>query len=182
MAIGVSYDSDPRKVMDILMDIGTSHPLVLQNPEPFVIFMGFGESTLDFEVRVYLADVFNGIAVRNDIRVAIFERFKDEGLPFPIRSVTCISFRKRSVVMSWRIRSASTGNAMLPKSTPSRRWSPNQCSTIQMPEMMTVASAEPKISRVAPARLHVANGLFPLSHPLHSLQEQRPTDGRSRQA
>ncbi|WP_319519454.1 mechanosensitive ion channel domain-containing protein [uncultured Martelella sp.] len=97
VAVGVSYDSDPRKVMDILMEIGTSHPLVLQNPEPMVIFMGFGESTLDFEVRVYLADVFNGIAVRNDIRVAIFERFRDEGItiPYPQRDLHIIPQKER---------------------------------------------------------------------------------------
>ncbi|MBB4123518.1 mechanosensitive ion channel domain-containing protein [Martelella radicis] len=97
VAVGVSYDSDPRRVMDILMEIGTSHPLVLQNPEPMVIFMGFGESTLDFEVRVYLADVFNGIAVRNDIRVAIFERFKDEGItiPYPQRDLHIIPQKER---------------------------------------------------------------------------------------
>ncbi len=97
VAVGVSYDSDPRRVMEILMEIGTSHPLVLQNPEPMVIFMGFGESTLDFEVRVYLADVFNGIAVRNDIRVAIFERFKDEGItiPYPQRDLHIIPQKER---------------------------------------------------------------------------------------
>ncbi|MET3598610.1 mechanosensitive ion channel family protein [Martelella mangrovi] len=93
VAVGVSYNSDPRKVMDILMEIATSHPLVLQNPEPMVIFLGFGDSSLDFEVRVYLADVFNGIAVRNDIRVAIFERFRAEGIeiPFPQRDLHIIT-------------------------------------------------------------------------------------------
>ncbi|TCT38809.1 mechanosensitive ion channel family protein [Martelella mediterranea] len=97
VAVGVSYDSEPRRVMDILMEIATSHPLVLQNPEPMVIFMGFGESTLDFEVRVYLADVFNGIAVRNDIRVAIFERFRDEGItiPYPQRDLHIIPQKER---------------------------------------------------------------------------------------
>ncbi|WP_144409626.1 mechanosensitive ion channel domain-containing protein [Martelella endophytica] len=93
VAVGVSYDADPRKVMEILMEIGTSHPLVLQNPEPMVIFVGFGESSLDFEVRVYLADIFNGITVRNDIRVAIYERFKAEGIsiPFPQRDLHIVS-------------------------------------------------------------------------------------------
>ncbi len=97
VTVGVSYDSDPRTVMAILMEIGTTHPLVLQNPEPMVIFLGFGESTLDFELRVYLADVFNGIAVRNDIRVAIFERFREEGIsiPYPQRDLHIIPQKER---------------------------------------------------------------------------------------
>ncbi|MAM09226.1 mechanosensitive ion channel domain-containing protein [Martelella sp. AD-3] len=113
VAVGVSYDSDPRKVMDILMDIGTSHPLVLQNPEPMVIFMGFGESTLDFEVRVYLADVFNGISVRNDIRVAIFERFKEEGItiPYPQRDLHIIPQKERRDELADAIRKHTRKNA-----------------------------------------------------------------------
>ncbi|WP_176085161.1 mechanosensitive ion channel domain-containing protein [Martelella sp. HB161492] len=95
IAVGVSYSSDPRKVMDILLELAKAHPLVLANPEPMVIFNGFGDSSLDFELRVYLADVFNGIPVRNDLRVAIFERFRKENIeiPFPQRDLHIITDR-----------------------------------------------------------------------------------------
>ncbi|WP_181409918.1 mechanosensitive ion channel domain-containing protein [Martelella alba] len=93
IAVGVSYSADPRKVMDILLELAQAHPLVLSNPEPMVIFNGFGDSSLDFELRVYLADVFNGIPVRNDLRVAIFERFRKENIeiPFPQRDLHIIT-------------------------------------------------------------------------------------------
>ncbi len=89
VSVGVSYDSDPRKVMDILMEIGKSHKLVLKTPEPSVAFLGFGDSSLNFELRVFLADLLNGVGVRNDLRLAVFERFKAEGIeiPFPQRDV-----------------------------------------------------------------------------------------------
>lgn len=90
IAIGVDYNADPRKVMEILLEIGKAHPKVLRNPEPVVLFQNFGESSLDFELRVFLGDVLGGLSVKNDIRLAIFERFRDLGIgiPFPQRDVT----------------------------------------------------------------------------------------------
>ncbi len=83
--VTVSYNSAPRQVMDTLLQIAATHPLVLKNPEPQAVFSAFGDATMTFELRVYLADIVNGNGVRNDLRLAIYERFKDEGLgaPFP---------------------------------------------------------------------------------------------------
>lgn len=87
--VGVAYGSDVRRVHGILMDIARSHPLVLKNPEPFVHFANFGDSSLDFEVRVYLADILRQLEVQNDIRFAIVEAFDKEGIeiPFPQRDL-----------------------------------------------------------------------------------------------
>ena len=62
-----------------------SHPLVLKNPEPFVQFTAFGDSALNFEIRVYLADIGTGGVVQNDLRFAILEAFERENIemPFP---------------------------------------------------------------------------------------------------
>ena len=89
VAVGVSYQADPRKVMEILLDIAHTTPRILKNPEPAVAFQGFGENALQFEIRVHLADVLDGTNVRNDMRIAIFERFREAGIdfPFPQRDV-----------------------------------------------------------------------------------------------
>ncbi|WP_373288672.1 mechanosensitive ion channel domain-containing protein [Brucella endophytica] len=83
--VGAAYGSDPRKVHDVLLAIGRSHPQVLKNPEPFVAFTGFGASSLDFVLRVFLADISNGANVQNDLRFEIMEVFAAEGIeiPFP---------------------------------------------------------------------------------------------------
>jgi len=83
--VTVGYDAVPRQVMDTLLQIAAAHPLVLKNPEPLAVFTTFGETTMTFELRVYLADIVNGNGVRNDLRLAIYERFREEGLgaPFP---------------------------------------------------------------------------------------------------
>jgi potassium efflux system protein len=82
--VSVSYDSDPQQVMDILMEIATNHPLVLTMPEPNIGFQGFGQFSMDFELRFYLADLFQGGPVKNEIRVAIIERFRKEGIVIPV--------------------------------------------------------------------------------------------------
>ncbi|MDB5553978.1 MAG: Potassium efflux system KefA protein [Rhizobium sp.] len=81
--VSVSYDSNPKQVMDLLLEIAQSHPLVLTMPEPNVGFQSFGEFALNFELRFYLSDLFQGGQVRNDIRVAIIERFRKEGIVIP---------------------------------------------------------------------------------------------------
>jgi small-conductance mechanosensitive channel len=87
--IGVSYDADPRKVIDILLELVRAQPLVLKNPEPHVEFVRFGDFSLDFEVRFFLADLSDGLPVRNQLRIDILTRFREEGIdiPFPQRNL-----------------------------------------------------------------------------------------------
>ncbi|KQV34637.1 MULTISPECIES: mechanosensitive ion channel family protein [unclassified Rhizobium] len=79
----VGYDAAPRRIMDMLMEIAESHPLVLKTPSPVAVFSSFADATMTFELRVYLADIVNGTGVRNELRLAIFERFREEGLAKP---------------------------------------------------------------------------------------------------
>ncbi|MDH6232644.1 potassium efflux system protein [Mesorhizobium soli] len=81
--VGVAHGSDVKRVHEILLDIARSHHMVLKNPEPFVLFAAFGESALNFEVRVFLADIGNGSIVQNDIRFAIVEAFDKENIEIP---------------------------------------------------------------------------------------------------
>jgi small-conductance mechanosensitive channel len=78
--VGVSYEADPRKVMDILLELVRAQPLILKNPEPHVEFLRFGDFSLDFEVRFFLADLSDGLPVRNQLRIDILRRFREEGI------------------------------------------------------------------------------------------------------
>ncbi|RUV97211.1 mechanosensitive ion channel family protein [Mesorhizobium sp. M1A.F.Ca.IN.022.07.1.1] len=81
--VGVAYGSDVKRVHAILLGIARAHPMVLKNPEPFVLFANFGPAALEFEIRVFVADVLNGSIVQNDIRFAIFDIFEDEHIEIP---------------------------------------------------------------------------------------------------
>ena len=89
--VSISYASDPKIAHAVLLDIARSHPSVLRNPEPFVLFSGFAATSINFEIRLVLADILTGSQVQNDIRFAIVERFAEEGLHLvPPAAVTTI--------------------------------------------------------------------------------------------
>jgi small-conductance mechanosensitive channel len=93
--VGVAYGSDLEKVLGILKQAGETHTEVLKIPIPTPYFIQFGNSSLDFELRVWIADVDNRPRIKNEILLYIDKRFREEGIeiPFPqqdlhLRSVT----------------------------------------------------------------------------------------------
>jgi small-conductance mechanosensitive channel len=87
--VGVAYGTKPRKVLDILEGLASAHPEVLRVPEPAVFFMGFGESSLNFSLRVWVGHFERGFQVSSDLAVAIQEALEEAGIeiPFPQRVV-----------------------------------------------------------------------------------------------
>jgi small-conductance mechanosensitive channel len=90
--VGVAYDSNPREVERILLEIADRHPVVLDDPPPAVIFMGMGDNAINFELRCRLRDVNFSLTVRSDMNFSIFERFNAAGIvfPFPQRVVQIV--------------------------------------------------------------------------------------------
>ncbi|WP_307159488.1 mechanosensitive ion channel domain-containing protein [Rhizobium paknamense] len=80
VAVTAKSFCDPRNVVAVLKDVASSTQGVLRNPEPVVVFKDFTDAELQFEVRVYVADILSGLSVRNELRLSIFERFKKEGI------------------------------------------------------------------------------------------------------
>jgi potassium-dependent mechanosensitive channel len=87
--VGAAYGANPRAVHDLLLDIAVNDPRVLQHPPPTVIFKGFGDSSLDFELRVHVPEVLDSLSIATNLRFEIFERFAENGIgiPFPQRDV-----------------------------------------------------------------------------------------------
>ncbi|MFP7572091.1 DUF3772 domain-containing protein [Marivita sp. S2033] len=81
--IGVAYGSDTRKVEQVLFNVARNHDMVLMNPEPSVLFKGFGADSLDFDLRMILFDVNMIVDVRTEINHQIYEAFKREGIEIP---------------------------------------------------------------------------------------------------
>jgi len=89
VSVGVSYDTDPKRVERLLLKIGKSHEMALASPEPFVRFQRFGDSSLDFDLIIYVKDKNYMFQVRSELHYSIFELFKKEGIeiPFPQRDL-----------------------------------------------------------------------------------------------
>ena len=86
LKIGVSYDSDPEQVRSTLLRIASVNEDVLAEPPADVIFHDFGDSSLDFELRVWTeAKVNIPQVLKSDLYFVIFAEFRklQIELPFP---------------------------------------------------------------------------------------------------
>ena len=93
--IGVAYGSDLEKVKEVLFEIAKGENKVLNNPGPEVFFKDHGDSSLNFELRVWISSPLDRIKVKNSIREKINDRFREENIeiPFPQRDVHMINDR-----------------------------------------------------------------------------------------
>lgn len=88
--VGVSYGSDLDLVEDLLYRAVDETPRVLKFPKPRVNIMGFGDNSVDFEVRFWIEDPEAGLAnIRSDVFKQVWHLFREHGveIPFPQRDL-----------------------------------------------------------------------------------------------
>ena len=87
LKVGVGYNSDPEQVMALLKACAEAHPGVLAAPGPVVAFDSFGDSALQFSLRVYLADISQALGVQSDLRIAMLKALREAGIEIPFNQV-----------------------------------------------------------------------------------------------
>lgn len=89
MRVGVAYGSAPEKVLDLLSGVAAAHPGVLAEPAPLALFLGFGESALNFELRAWTNRFDRWVEIRSELGVAVYAALRGAGMeiPFPQREV-----------------------------------------------------------------------------------------------
>jgi small-conductance mechanosensitive channel len=88
--VGVSYDADPRQVRQILLDVAAKERLVAKEKAPVVRFVGFGDSSIDFQLLIWInVRTTARRRVRSNLYFAIFEALSQAGIeiPFPQRDI-----------------------------------------------------------------------------------------------
>jgi len=86
--VGVAYDADPEKVIALLVGVGRAHPEVLSIPEPIALFLGFGDSSLDFSLRVWTRFEIHP-RVKSELGMALRTALAQAGIeiPYPQRDM-----------------------------------------------------------------------------------------------
>ncbi len=87
--VGVAYGSDVEKVQKILLESALEHKKITDDPEPFVRFYDFGNSSLDFQLFFWTDSAFRVENIKSDLRFAIDRKFREKNvtIPFPQRDV-----------------------------------------------------------------------------------------------
>lgn len=89
--MGVSYDTDVELAIQACTSAAANIPRVLKNPAPKCLLIGFGDSSIDLQVRFWINDANEGVAnVRSQVLLEIWKSFREKGIdiPFPQREIT----------------------------------------------------------------------------------------------
>jgi small-conductance mechanosensitive channel len=88
LPVGVNYGATPKKVIELLEGVARAHRKVLPEPAPRCLFMSYGDSSINFELRAW-AEYANWQQVHSDLTVAVYDAVYTAGMsfPFPQRDV-----------------------------------------------------------------------------------------------
>lgn len=93
--VGIAYGSDVELAHKVMLDTVLSTPLVLTDPAPNVVIVGFGENSLTFSIRIFVSELANRLPVTHDLYMRLEKALREHKIeiPFPqrdihIRSVT----------------------------------------------------------------------------------------------
>ncbi len=88
--IGISYESDPSKAITLCFEAAKEAGRILEEPKPNVLMKGFGDSSVDLEMRVWINDPQNGVSnIKSEILLNVWEKFHKHGIgiPYPQRDL-----------------------------------------------------------------------------------------------
>jgi small-conductance mechanosensitive channel len=90
ISIGISYDSDPQQAIELVTKVASDMDRVLSDPKPVCRLTGFGDNSVDLELRFWISDPKKGVVnIKSNILLGIWNTFKENGIqiPFPQRDV-----------------------------------------------------------------------------------------------
>ena len=89
ISFGIAYGSDVDLAIKLAEEAAREHPVVLDDPAPFVIFENFGDNALNLTLRVYLPSLEYRVVTSSELQIAINRKFNDAGIviAFPQRDV-----------------------------------------------------------------------------------------------
>lgn len=113
--IGIAYGSDTNKALQIFNDIVNAHPSVLPDPPPQVLFTGFGDSALNFEIRAF-SIIDNALLLKHDLHMQLDQacRAANIEIAFPQRDVWIRSGTERLAAKPPAVKPAPDAESEMP--------------------------------------------------------------------
>jgi potassium-dependent mechanosensitive channel len=81
--IGVAYGSDPEQVIKLMIEVASSHPKVAPDPVPLALFIGFGDSALNFELRFWSPHAQTYQQLKSEVAIRLGAAFGKAGIRIP---------------------------------------------------------------------------------------------------
>jgi len=81
--VGVAYGTNPEKAAQLIVDVANDNKDVDAHPDPVCLFVGFGDSSLDFQLRAWTAET-KFMRVSSDLRFAIVRTLAETGIEIPL--------------------------------------------------------------------------------------------------
>ena len=82
--VGISYGSDVRRAMELMVEVAGKFPRILQNPPPASRLVRFGDSAVELELRAWIRDPQRGVVnIKSDIQLGIWDAFHENDIAFP---------------------------------------------------------------------------------------------------
>jgi potassium efflux system protein len=88
--VGAAYRHDPDAVIALLEQVARANPRVLAEPAPKALLLQYGESSIDYGLRFWIANPMRNSDISSEVRRAIWHAFQEQGIefPFPQRVLT----------------------------------------------------------------------------------------------
>ena len=85
----MSYGTDLNKAKEIILEVCRRHEKVLDDPEPSVWVVDFGDSSMDLMIIIWVGDLRDGWSAQCEVTQQVYEAFEENGIeiPFPTRTV-----------------------------------------------------------------------------------------------
>ncbi len=109
--VGVAYGTNPHKVLELLLKAAGSDERLLAEPQPNALFLGFGDSSLDFSLRAWTDDFDNYLSIKSALTLAVHDAIYAAGIeiPFPQRDLHVRSIDPQAVARIGAVQAPPVG-------------------------------------------------------------------------
>jgi len=96
LPVGVNYGAAPQQVIEVLEAAARTNPRILQSPPPRALFTGYGDSSINFELRAWTDQSDKWRVIRSELASAVYDAVYKAGMsfPFPQREVRVLGDSK----------------------------------------------------------------------------------------